>query len=258
MVDSDDDKRGVTQAAGEKQVAGEGPFLSRWARRKNAASTGAPEPELEELQAEAERQAVEERAEQEAQATAEELRLAANREAAEAVDLETVDEATDFTVFMKEGVPTALRQMALKKLWRTHPIFGVLDGLNDYDQDFNVTHTILTKFESAWKVGKGYAKKSKEEVQQMIEEGRLRAEAAAKAEAEEAQAERSAEAAESEDPASSETEDAEQAEALEPAEDGEIVGVQADDMSNETVEPVEEDLPKRVPLRRRFALEDWE
>lgn len=229
-------------------------FMSRWARRKNAAATGAPEPELAELEEQAAQQAVEEQAEQDAAAVAEAERMAENRAAAEAVDLETVDEATDFKIFMKEGVPTALRQMALKKLWRIHPIFGVLDGLNDYDHDYNVIDTVLTKFESAWKIGKGYAKKTPEEVEEMIEAGKARAEAARHAELE-------VEAAESEKPEGADAEA--EVSAVEPADEAletdDQTAIENSDVSNETVEAAdfEEEAPRRIPLRRRFALDEW-
>ena len=51
-------------------------------------------------------------------------------------DIESLDENSDFSAFMKEGVPQALRRRALRKLWRLNPLFANLDGLNDYDDDF--------------------------------------------------------------------------------------------------------------------------
>ncbi|AXS40155.1 DUF3306 domain-containing protein [Breoghania sp. L-A4] len=167
---AEDDRKGIEAPA-------QGAFLSRWARRKNAAATGTPEPELDELAARAEQAAAEERAERERAAAERAGREAENRAAAEAVDLDTADETTDFKPFMKDGVPKALRQAALRKLWSVNPVITAIDGLDDYNQDFNVTDTILTKFESAWKAGRGYRKKTKEEVSKMIEAGEARAEA---------------------------------------------------------------------------------
>jgi hypothetical protein len=37
---------------------------------------------------------------------------------------------------MREGVPEALRNRALRKLWLSDPVLANLDGLNDYDEDF--------------------------------------------------------------------------------------------------------------------------
>jgi hypothetical protein len=50
-----------------------------------------------------------------------------------------IDELTDqsdFSAFLKKGVPEELKNLALRKLWRSNPIFANLDGLNDYDEDF--------------------------------------------------------------------------------------------------------------------------
>lgn len=44
------------------------------------------------------------------------------------IDSLTVD--SDFTVFMKPGVPKAVQTMALRKLWRLNPAFGRTDGLD--------------------------------------------------------------------------------------------------------------------------------
>jgi hypothetical protein len=51
-------------------------------------------------------------------------------------DIDTLDKDSDYTVFMREGVPEALRNRALRKLWLSDPVLANLDGLNDYDEDF--------------------------------------------------------------------------------------------------------------------------
>lgn len=51
-------------------------------------------------------------------------------------DIESLDKDSDYTVFMRDGVPEALRQKALRKLWLSDPVLANLDGLNDYDDDF--------------------------------------------------------------------------------------------------------------------------
>lgn len=53
-------------------------------------------------------------------------------------DIETLTYQSDFTVFLRDGVPDVLRRMALAKLWRTDPILANLDGLNDYDEDYRI------------------------------------------------------------------------------------------------------------------------
>ena len=61
-------------------------------------------------------------------------------------DIETLDKDSDFTVFMKEGVPEELKKLALRKLWRSDPVFAVIDGLDDYDEDFRIIPEILGDF----------------------------------------------------------------------------------------------------------------
>lgn len=56
-------------------------------------------------------------------------------------DLPSIDSLTngsDFAAFMKENVPTRLRNLALGKLWRSDPVFAELDGLIDYNDDLSV------------------------------------------------------------------------------------------------------------------------
>ncbi len=70
-------------------------------------------------------------------------------------DIESLDENADFTAFLQEGVPEALRRQALRKLWRLNPIFANLDGLNDYDEDFTLATSALTHVKTLYQVGKG-------------------------------------------------------------------------------------------------------
>lgn len=49
--------------------------------------------------------------------------------------VDTLNEDSDYSVFMTPGVDEAVKKLALRKLFRL-PQFGVLDGLNDYDEDF--------------------------------------------------------------------------------------------------------------------------
>lgn len=118
-------------------------FIGRWSRRKRhveldePAPAPAPDPQDE---------------------AALEARRQANREAAERIDLETIDYDTDLSDFFKDGVPALLKQAALRRMWRSNPVFANLDGLNDYDHDYNVIDKVLTTFNSAWQAGRGYLK----------------------------------------------------------------------------------------------------
>jgi hypothetical protein len=125
-------------------------ILSRWSRRKLAAR----EPEAKPVP-EQPRETPEEEAERLAARNAE---LQANREAAEAIDLEKLDDTTDFSVFMKAGVPELLRRQAMKVLWRSNPVFANLDGLVDYGEDFGRPELIMKTFASGWQSGRGYLK----------------------------------------------------------------------------------------------------
>ena len=126
--------------------------LSRWSERKlKAADTEAPEaPQI----AENEQRSVELEREQE---------LAANRELAESIDLETIDENSDLSLFLKAGVPEALKRKALATLWRSNPVFANIDGLNDYDEDFANPDLIMKTFTSAYQAGRGYLREVLEE-----------------------------------------------------------------------------------------------
>ena len=83
----------------------------------------------------------------------------------EALDLPDIDSLTaesDFTPFMKPGVPEALKNRALRKLWRINPVFGRLDGLNDYDGDFTDAASVVKDLKTLYKVGRGFLPEPKE------------------------------------------------------------------------------------------------
>jgi hypothetical protein len=49
--------------------------------------------------------------------------------------VETLTAESDFSQFLAEGVSDVLRRAALRKLFHL-PEFNILDGLNDYDEDY--------------------------------------------------------------------------------------------------------------------------
>lgn len=71
-------------------------------------------------------------------------------------DPETLDETADFSVFLREGVPEALRRQALRRLWRLNPVFANLDGLNDYDEDYTNAATVIEGLKTAYQAGRGF------------------------------------------------------------------------------------------------------
>ena len=70
--------------------------------------------------------------------------------------LESLTKDSDFTPFLMDKVPGFIRRRALNLLWRNNPIFAHLDGLNDYDEDFNVIDKLIdAATDSNYKVGRG-------------------------------------------------------------------------------------------------------
>ena len=71
-------------------------------------------------------------------------------------DPDTLDADADFTVFLKDNVPEALRRRALRRLWRLDPVLANLDGLNDYDDDFTDAAMVVEGLKTLYQVGKGF------------------------------------------------------------------------------------------------------
>lgn len=68
---------------------------------------------------------------------------------------ESLSMGDDFTAFMAKGVPTRLRNRALRRLWRSNPVLACVDGLNDYDADYLTGSTGNGVIASTYQVGKG-------------------------------------------------------------------------------------------------------
>ena len=66
------------------------------------------------------------------------------------IEIEKLDYDSDFTVFMHEKVPQAIRRQALRHLWATNPILANVDGLNDYDEDFTDAATVVEGLKAAY------------------------------------------------------------------------------------------------------------
>ena len=72
------------------------------------------------------------------------------------VDFDKLDKSSDYTRFLKANVPAAIQKRALRKLWASDSVFEVLDGMNDYDEDFTGNGLAGKVFKSAYKIGRGY------------------------------------------------------------------------------------------------------
>ncbi|SOD90905.1 DUF3306 domain-containing protein [Caenispirillum bisanense] len=155
---------------GRDDEDGGGGFLSRWSRLKQEAREREQEPATEpdpapEPPAEAEPDA----ADDTAPATD-----VVEGEATEPLDLPDIDSLTrdsDYSVFMRAGVPADLRRQALRKLWRSDPVLANLDGLNDYDENYAAPSIVGAAVRTAYDVFKGYAPRD-------VEAGEATAEAA--------------------------------------------------------------------------------
>jgi len=109
-------------------------FIARWSRRKRAARTGADAPPHE-------------AAPQEAPAPAPSVpdgpstsmpSADATQEVAEALPpLEMLGPESDYTAFLKPGVPAELRAAALRRAWVSDQAIAGFRGMGDYDWDFN-------------------------------------------------------------------------------------------------------------------------
>lgn len=69
---------------------------------------------------------------------------------------EEVTEETGVQRFLDPRVPQAIRNIALRRLWRSNPVFACLDGLNDYEEDYTDAAVVIAGMKSAYRVGKGF------------------------------------------------------------------------------------------------------
>ena len=120
-------------------------LLARWSRRKQAARAGEPNKSVAPRLATAtDEQAQEARAQ-----------VPAVEEPPELPDPESLDAASDFKPFLRQGVPVETHRAALRRLWRLDPFYSQHDGLSDYGEDFTDQATALKGVRTAWRVGRG-------------------------------------------------------------------------------------------------------
>jgi len=137
-------------------MSGEKDFLSRWSARKTEAR------EATESSAPADAAQPEPASE----ISPEELESLSDAELCEKLNLPdpaTLSEGDDFKVFLEASVPERLRRVALRRLWRSNPIFSRLDGLDDYDEDFRAAGAATEAVKTLYRVGEGFAKQLPEE-----------------------------------------------------------------------------------------------
>jgi len=138
--------------AKEEAKDGEGGFLSRWSARKSQIAKGEDVPDEVPAPEIAEDDVVED--EEDATLTDAEL-----LEKYDLPDPEAVTEESGLEQFLNgKGLPGRVRQMALRRLWRLNPLFGVVDDMVEYGEDYTDAATVVEGMKTAYTVGKGYKK----------------------------------------------------------------------------------------------------
>ncbi len=135
-------------------------FASRWSRLKRQQATSAEEPTLP--------------AGGDAPPPAGTSRESGELPPVESLpDPDSLEPTADFSVFMRENVPEMLRRKALRRLWRSNPIIGTVDMLDDYCEDFTDAATVIPALRTVYKLGRGMLEPAEEQaaVAQPAEDG---------------------------------------------------------------------------------------
>lgn len=78
------------------------------------------------------------------------------RQPAELPPIDSLDKNSDYTPFLKEGVPEDLKRQALRKLWSSDPAFMETDPYNVYNDDFTKFIPIDAAKDTSYKIGRGF------------------------------------------------------------------------------------------------------
>jgi hypothetical protein len=156
--------------AKEDANEGEGGFLSRWSARKSQIAKGEDVPDEVSVTEIAEGAGVED--EEDAALTDVEL-----LKKYDLPDPEAITEESGLEQFLNgKGLPGRVRQMALRRLWRLNPLFGIVDDMVEYGEDYTDAATVIEGMKTAYTVGKGYAKEVVEPEETEVLEGDAEAE----------------------------------------------------------------------------------
>lgn len=123
-------------------------FLSRWSQRKRAAEEEVPESEESQ------------------QAAPGGPEAAAGDDAIDPKDLpdiDSLDAGSDYSVFLRKGVPPGLKRKALNKLWQTDPAFRNICMLDDYNLDYTDAAMVVPNLKTLFQVGRGMVLPEEEE-----------------------------------------------------------------------------------------------
>ena len=120
-------------------------FLKRWSDRKTALGETRPDEKL----------VIREQGDVVHPIVQEEPKVDELEVPSDLPDIETLTKDSDFSLFMREGTPEHLKKLALKKLFNSDPAFSVLDGLNDYDEDYSMIGMVAEAVSTRYKPGHG-------------------------------------------------------------------------------------------------------
>ena len=141
-------------------MADEEGFVQRWSRRKSAAREQTRAAEREPAR-ETEREGADAAPAPAAQGPAPPAEAPGRRDPEAPVDVDSLPDIesltyeSDYTAFMRKGVPAELRKRALQRLWRSDPVFANLDGLVEYGEDYTKIGTVKQLVRTAYQVGRG-------------------------------------------------------------------------------------------------------
>jgi hypothetical protein len=139
----------------DRKSDAEGGFLSRWSERKRGGEDAAGEEPAPPAAGSGDSTAEETWSEDEIQE-----KLA---------EIDGMEQGDDFKPLLAAAVPEIVKKAALRKLWRSNPVFGVLDGLNDYDLDYTLKPGVIEQVRSAYQAGKGYVYEEEAESERQTE-----------------------------------------------------------------------------------------
>ena len=146
-------RTGVKSGNAEKGDPG---FLSRWSARKaEIARAGAVRDDDTYEQNEANAARADKESDEEAALTDVEL-----LEKYELPDPNDITEEEGLDRFFDGKIPERLRQLALRRLWRINPFFGIVDDMVEYGEDYTDAATVIDGMQTAYQAGKGYLKKA--------------------------------------------------------------------------------------------------
>lgn len=165
---------GRKEKFGENSEAGVGGFLGRWSKRKAEAKTAeAKTAEEAGTAAAVDVQDIEPASDlvaHEADAAIEQTDEPPAFDVASLPDIDTLGPGSDFTMFMQTGVPSELKNRALRKLWRVKPELANLDGLLDYGEDLTGSFKVVDHLKTAYEVGRGFLRDQGDEVETASEQ----------------------------------------------------------------------------------------